>query len=92
MGQRSVRPSHFGRHLEAFLEERGVGPSQLAQNSPITLTRVNDLMTGECILTADVALVLGEFFGTSPLVWLELQQQCCLEARDKSESGVGVMA
>lgn len=29
MGQRSVRPTHFGRHLEAFLEERGVGPSQL---------------------------------------------------------------
>lgn len=92
MGRQMIRPSQFGTHLEAFLEERGVGPSQLAGGSGITLAHVVDLITGDCILTADVALVLSEFFETSPLLWLELQRQCCLEAREEGELDVRMTA
>lgn len=92
MRQQTVWPTHVGRHLEAFLEERGVSTGQFAGRSGITLGHVTDLIKGECILTADVALLLGEFFEMSPLFWLELQRQCCLEARDRSEAEVTVMA
>lgn len=91
MGQQVTRPTHLGRHLEALLEERGVGVGQLAESVHITREQVTDLIAGKCILTADVALLLGEYFQTSPLLWLELQRQCCLEARDRSEAAIAVM-
>lgn len=91
MGQRTVWPTHFGRHLEVFLEERGVSTGQPAENSGMTLEHVADLIAGDCILTADVALLLGDSFETSPLLWLELQRCCCLNARGRSEADIAVM-
>lgn len=90
MGQH-MRPTLFGRHLEALLEERGVGVGQLAENIHVTREQVIDLIAGKRILTADVALLLGEYFQTSPLLWLELQRQCSLESRDRGEVAIAVM-
>lgn len=90
MGQQAVWPTHFGRHLEALLEERDLSAGHFAEHCGMTHEQVTELIAGNCILTTDVALLLGVFFETSPLVWLELQRCCCLNARDRTGADMAV--
>lgn len=83
-------PTHVNRHLEVWLTEGGGTTDRLAAEIGLPHELIAGLVTGKQILTADVAFLLGDFFGTSPLYWLEQQRQGCLEARDRKENPVGV--
>lgn len=87
MGQQSVTPSQVGEHLAKLLKERGTTAYQLAKATDLAPDFTKRLLTGEQILTADVAFVLGDFFRMSPLIWLDLQRSYHLAARDVEEVG-----
>jgi len=87
MGQQDVLPIQVGGHLARLLKERGATATYLAAATGLSEEHVSGLLDGRCIMTADVAFLLGDFFGVSPLFWLELQSRSCTETRDGKEMG-----
>jgi plasmid maintenance system antidote protein VapI len=85
MGQISVRPIHIGAYLSGLLKQRGSTADQLAEATGLSSALIAELIVGQQILTADVALVLGEFFEVSPLILLEVQSSYCIAARAGKE-------
>ena len=73
MGQRDSSFAHLGEHLKAVIQKRGITVEKLAGTTGLSLGLIVHLLTGEQILTADVAFVLGDFFGVSPVTLLALQ-------------------
>jgi len=70
--------------LEDFLRPMGVSQSRLALAIRVPLQRVHDIVHGRRAISVDTAARLGQFFGTSPDLWLNLQTHYDLEkARDE---------
>lgn len=68
-------PTHPGEVLlEEFLRPLGLSQSAFAVRSGISFPRLNDLIHARRGVTVDTALRLGRVLGTSPDVWLNLQQ------------------
>ena len=77
----SVGPIHPGAILqEEFLEPLGLSAYALAKAISVPRNRVTELTHAERAVTADTALRLSRFFGTSPDFWLGLQMAYDLEA------------
>ena len=69
-------PIHPGEILlEAFLEPMGISQYRLAKNTSVPPRRINEIVHGTRSITADTALRLSRFFGTSERFWLNLQNQ-----------------
>jgi addiction module HigA family antidote len=79
-----IPPIHPGETLrEDFLAPLGMSVNRLALELHVPATRVNEIARGRRAITADTALRLGRFFGTSPQFWMNLQANYELEmARD----------
>ncbi len=77
-------PVHPGEVLnEDFLKPLGLSQYRLAKDTGMTAMRVSEIVRGERAVTADTALRLGRYFGTSPEFWMNLQMLFDLEtARD----------
>jgi len=58
---------------EEFLEPLGITAYRLAQEIHVQQTRVGEILAGRRAITADTALRLARYFGTSPQLWLNLQ-------------------
>jgi plasmid maintenance system antidote protein VapI len=84
MGQQNGLPNHFGGYLADLLEERDLGTDDLVRATNLSHEHVGQFLTGQGILTADVALLLGDFFEVSPLYLLDLQIRCCIGVRDEN--------
>ena len=68
-------PPHPGETiLEDFLKPMNMSVNQLAKHLHITAARLNDVVLGRRSITADTALRLARYFGTSAEVWLGIQQ------------------
>lgn len=68
-------PAHPGEVLvEEFLKPLGMSQVQLAERIRVPFQRVNSLANGRRGVTPDTALRLARVFGTSPDLWLNLQQ------------------
>ena len=77
---------HPGEVLkEEFLDPMGVSAYRLAKDTRIPQTRVADIIHGRRRVTADTALRLGKYFGTSARFWLGLQDDYDLEAELESK-------
>lgn len=59
--------------LEEFLKPLGLSQYRLAQDISVPPRRINEIVHGTRTVTADTALRLGRYFGTSPQFWLNLQ-------------------
>ncbi|MEO9254951.1 MAG: HigA family addiction module antitoxin [Tepidiformaceae bacterium] len=59
--------------LEEFLKPLGLSQYRLARDVSVPPRRINEIVHGTRTLTADTALRLGRYFGTSPQFWLNLQ-------------------
>lgn len=59
--------------LEEFLKPLGISQNRLARDIDIPVSRVSEIVKGLRVITADTALRLGEYFGTSAEMWLNLQ-------------------
>src|SRR3990170_3373805 len=61
--------------LEDFMKPLGISQNRLARDIGVPPARINDLIHGRRAITADTALRLGKYFGTSPDLWLGLQME-----------------
>lgn len=65
--------------LEEFLEPTGLSQYRLAKNISVPPRRINEIVHGKRAVTADTALRLARYFGTTPRFWLNLQTQFDLD-------------
>jgi len=73
-------PIHPGEILrEEFLVPMELTPYALAQACGVPRTRIERLAREETPVTADTALRLSRYFGTTPQFWMNLQAQYDLE-------------
>lgn len=68
-----MRPVHPGEVLREQIEELSMSARQLASHLRVPANRITELLNGERGLTADTALRLSRFFGTTAEFWLALQ-------------------
>ena len=64
---------------EDFLKPLGLTANRLAMELMVPVTRVNDIARGKRAITADTALRLARYFGTTPQFWMNLQANYELE-------------
>src|SRR6186713_1185257 len=76
-------PSHPGEHLAEELRELGITAAELARQIDVPVYRITGIINGQRGITADTALRLGHWFGTSPQFWMNLQQQYELQLAEK---------
>ena len=73
-------PIHPGEVLlEEFLEPAGLSQYRLAKDISVPARRINEIAHGKRAVTADTALRLARYFGTTPRFWLNLQAQYDLD-------------
>jgi len=59
--------------LEEFMRPLGVSINRLARDIGVPPNRISGIVNGKRSITADTALRLGKYFGTSAETWLDLQ-------------------
>ena len=69
-----MQPVHPGEILRDELEELGMSASALAVELAVPTNRITSILNGQRGITADTALRLSRYFGTSPQLWLNLQK------------------
>jgi len=73
-------PVHPGEILLAeFLEPLELSQYRLARSIDVPARRINEIVHGQRRITADTALRLARFFGTSERFWMNLQSRYDLE-------------
>lgn len=82
--------THPGEILdEEFLKPLGLSVNALAIALRVPATRIGAIVKGEQAVTADTALRLARFFGTSPEFWVNLQAMHDL-TKARRESGQAI--
>lgn len=82
---RKLRPVHPGEILaEEFIAPLGITQYRVAKDIKVPQRRVNEIVHGRRSITADTALRLARYFGTSPQFWLNLQGRYDLEAQGEN--------
>ena len=81
-----MRPVHPGEILRDEIDAADISADELADALDVPLSRVTMILDGQQGITADSALRLARFFGTTPELWLNLQQTCELR---RAEVDVG---
>ncbi len=61
--------------VEEFMKPLGVSQNRLARDIDVPVSRIAGIVKGERAITADTALRLARFFGTSAELWLGLQSE-----------------
>ena len=80
MPRRKLTPVHPGEILlEEFLRPLGLSQYRLAKDVNVSARRINEIVRGSRAVTADTALRLARYFGTSERFWLNLQGRYDLE-------------
>jgi addiction module HigA family antidote len=80
MKKEKLHPIHPGEVLlEEFLKPMGISQNRLALNIGVPPRRINEIVLGKRGISADTALRLAKFFGTSAEFWLGLQAQYDLD-------------
>ena len=69
-----MRPVHPGEVLRDEIEAADLSQRTLAKALDVPLNRVTMILEGDQGITADTALRLARYFGTTPQLWLNLQQ------------------
>ncbi len=70
----SRTPIHPGEILRDELKEIGITGTELSRQIKVPENRIPQIIAGKRSITADTALRLGKWFGTSPAFWLNLQK------------------
>ena len=84
-----IKNIHPGEVLkEEFLEPMEVSAYRLSKETFIPQTRISEILKGNRRVTADTALRLSKFFGTSAKFWLGLQDDYDLEEESKNNTKI----
>jgi addiction module HigA family antidote len=71
---KKLKPIHPGEQLrEEFMVPLDLSSNALARALGVTPARINEIVRGRRGISADTALRLARFFGTSHQFWLNLQ-------------------
>jgi addiction module HigA family antidote len=80
MAARRIHPIHPGRILmKEFLEPLEISQYRISKDISVPPRRINEIVHGKRSITADTALRLSRYFGTSDRFWLNLQMRYDLE-------------
>ena len=80
MANRKLAPIHPGEVLALdFLESLGLSQYRLAKDISVPARRINEIVHGVRSISADTALRLARYFGTTDRFWLNLQTRYDLE-------------
>ena len=71
---------------EEFLDPFGLSSYALAKELNVPTNRVTGIVNGERAITADTALRLSRYFGTTPAFWMNLQTHYDLEMTSRKEA------
>ena len=89
MAKKIMAPIHPGEILmEEFLEPLGISQYRLAKDISVPPRRINEIVHGKRSITADTALRLARFFGTTERFRLNLQVRYDLEVEKDRLEGV----
>ena len=90
MIEEKMAPIHPGEILlEDFLKPLGISQYRLAKEMHVYPRKINEIVHGKRAITADTALRLSRYFGTTAELWMNLQAHYELElARDQVESKI----
>ena len=75
-------PVHPGRILKHELEEAGLSANAAALALRIPANRLTEIINGRRSMSADTAMRLGRFFGTSAQMWMNLQSHYDLQVAE----------
>jgi addiction module HigA family antidote len=95
---KKMPPIHPGEVLlEDFLKPFGISQYRLAKDLKVPPRRINEIIHGTRSITADTALRLSRYFGTTDRFWLNMQARYDLEIEkdrlgDRIEKEVPVLA
>jgi len=70
--------------MEEFLKEYGISQNRLGRDIGMSPRAINEIVHGKRSITANSALRIAKFFGTSPEFWLNLQTSYDLEEAAKT--------
>ena len=77
---RKLSPTHPGEILqEEFLKPLGISQYRIAKDINVPARRINEIVQGKRSISADTALRLARYFGTTDRFWLNLQARYDLE-------------
>ena len=80
MPSTAIPPIHPGEILkEEFLEPLGLSQYRVAADISVPPRRINEIIHGKRSISADTALRLARYFGTTDRFWLNLQTHYDLE-------------
>ena len=85
MTQQKLNPVHPGEILlEEFLKPMGISQNKLARAISVAPRRINEIVLEKRSISADTALRLAQYFGTSAKFWMGLQSDYDLDiTKDK---------
>lgn len=87
MRSKRVVAIHPGEILrEEFMKPLGLSSYRLAKELRLSIPRVNEIVREERSVTADTAIRLARYFGTSPQVWMNLQTEYDIRHAEKKGS------
>ncbi len=98
MEKKIMTPVHPGEILmKEFLEPMSITQYRLAKDISVVPRRVNEIVHGKRGITADTALRLSRYFGTSEKFWMNLQTRYDMELQkdllgDRLEKEVVVLS
>jgi addiction module HigA family antidote len=82
MKMKKMKPIHPGEVLlEEFLNPMGISQYRLAKDISVPARRINEIVHGKRSITADTALRLSRYFGTTAQFWMNLQDHFALEVQ-----------
>jgi len=89
MTMKRLKPIHPGEILsEEFLRPMLISQYRLAKDIHVPPRRINEIVLGKRGITADTALRLARYFGTSVEVWMNLQARYEVERARDAEGAV----
>ena len=80
---KKLPPIHPGEVLlEDFMTPLGLSQYRVAKDIGVSALRISQIVRGKRSITADTAMRLARYFGTSAAVWLRLQARYDLEVAE----------
>jgi len=84
---KTLPPVHPGEVLmEDFMKPLSLSQYRVAKDIGVSPLRISQIVRGQRAVTADTAMRLGRYFGTSPAVWLRMQARYDLEVAERELS------
>jgi len=75
---------HPGEYLRSVLDDAGLSANAVALSLRVPANRLTEILNGRRAITADTAMRLGRYFGTSAQMWVNLQARYDLEAAEEA--------